>query len=137
MEEKIVIGRHEVVNFPELNLRKIPVKVDTGAYTSSIQCTGIYEKDDSLYCFFEHESVPGVQEKLVFNEFTRKRVRSSNGDMQNRYKVHTVVEVNNKTYGIELTLADRSMMRFPVLLGRKFLKGKFLVDVSVKKTKKR
>ncbi len=136
MEEKIIIGRRETVNFPELNLLKIPAKTDTGAYTSSIHCSNIKENPDGLYCNFNHAGIPGIEEKLVFSEFTRKRVRSSNGEMQNRYKVHTLIEVHNKCYNIELTLANRSKMRYPVLLGRKFLKGKFLVDVSLKKSKR-
>ena len=136
MEEKKVIGRRETVNFPQLKLLNIPAKTDTGAYTSSIHCTNIQENPDGLYCTFKHAGLPGTEEKLVFSEFTRKRVRSSNGELQNRYKVHTLIEVNNKCYSIELTLANRNKMRYPVLLGRKFLKGKFLVDVSLKKSKR-
>jgi len=136
MEEKYIIGRREIVNFPVLNLSKIPAKIDTGAYTSSLHCVDIQESDEALNCVFNHPGAPEIETKLSFNEFTRKRVRSSNGVIQKRYKVHTVIEVHHKTYNIELTLTNRSKMRYPVLLGRKFLKGKFLVDVALKKAKK-
>ena len=40
---KITIGRNDRADFPELNLQDIQVKVDTGAYTSSIHCHNISE----------------------------------------------------------------------------------------------
>nr|WP_296344091.1 hypothetical protein [Winogradskyella sp.] len=36
-----------------------------------------------------------------------------------------------KTYKINLTLSTRDDIRFPVLIGRQFLKNKFLVDVDI------
>ena len=50
--EKIVIGRFEKADFPLLDLENISIKIDTGAYTSSIHCDNIVEKEDQLYCTF-------------------------------------------------------------------------------------
>ena len=40
---KITIGRSDKADFPELSLFDIDLKVDSGAYTSSIHCTDIQE----------------------------------------------------------------------------------------------
>ena len=58
-------------------------------------------------------------------------VKSSNGHVENRYKIKTDVVFFGKTYVINLTLSTRDDMKYPVLIGRQFLKKKFLVDVDL------
>ena len=41
MDNKILIGRKDKADFPELSLNDIDIKIDSGAYTSSIHCTNI------------------------------------------------------------------------------------------------
>lgn len=57
-------------------------------------------------------------------------VKSSNGESQVRpvVELEVVVGSDRKTY--EFTLTNRATMKFPILLGRNFLVGNFLVDVS-------
>jgi hypothetical protein len=58
-------------------------------------------------------------------------IKSSNGISETRYQIVLTMIFGKKTYNVELTLSDRAEMKFPVLLGRKFLQqGKFIVDVS-------
>jgi hypothetical protein len=57
-------------------------------------------------------------------------IKSSNGISETRYQIVLPMIFGKKTYEIELTLNDRAEMKYPVLLGRKFLQGKFIVDVS-------
>ena len=57
-------------------------------------------------------------------------VRSSNGIIQKRYQVQSNIKLFGKTYKISLSLSDRQEMRFPVLIGRKFLTKKFIVDTE-------
>lgn len=126
---KRIIGRSDVLDFPHLGLFEVPVKVDTGAYTSSIHCTDIELFNDQLHCRFPDLESSGAKGKVhCFSEFESARVRSSNGIMQMRYKIKTRITAFGKTYSISLTLSDREKMRFPVLLGRKFLSKKFIVD---------
>ncbi|WP_363928600.1 RimK/LysX family protein [Winogradskyella sp.] len=59
------------------------------------------------------------------------RRKKSNGIKENRYKIKTDLIFFGKTYKINLTLSTRDDIRFPVLIGRQFLKNKFLVDVDI------
>ncbi len=129
---KKVLGRVDKVDFPELKLNNIDVKIDTGAYTSAIHCSKIREQDGKLYCIFESKGHPNFKsEEVVFNTYTYTDVKSSNGHKENRYKIKTTVVFFGKSYKINLTLSTREDMRFPVLIGRQFLKNKFLVDVDL------
>jgi len=130
---KILLGRTDIVDFPNLNLEGIDVKVDTGAYTSSIHCHSIKEENNQLKCLFldpKHEKYH--KKTLVFSDYKQKKVKSSNGVSQKRYVIKTEIILFNKIRTIELTLTERGSMRFPVLLGRKFLSKKFIVDSSKK-----
>lgn len=131
------IGRIEHVSFPEWNLFDLDAKIDTGAYTSSLHCHHI-EK-------IEKEGQPLVRFNLLdpthdtYNEklfelpiHKEKTVKSSNGVAEQRFIVKTDIELSDRILNAELSLTDRSEMKYPVLLGRKLLRGRFLVDVSSK-----
>lgn len=136
---KIEIGRREKADFPTLGLEEIEVKIDTGAYTSSIHCIDMKEIDGKLYCKFLDESHPAYNHKeLVFNDYKLTEVKSSNGISEIRYQIVIPIIFGKILYDIELTLSDRAEMRYPALIGRKFLQGKFIVDVSkINKLKKK
>ncbi len=127
--EKIVIGRFEKADFPLLDLENISIKIDTGAYTSSIHCDNIIEKEDQLYCTFLDEEHPLYNGKeFIFKNYDIVFVKSSNGIIQKRYQVQSTIILFDKVFKISLSLSARQEMRFPVLIGRKFLTKKFLVD---------
>lgn len=129
---KKIIGRIEQANFIDLGLMDIDVKVDTGAYTSSIHCHDIQEVSNQLHCHFLDKAHPAYNnKKLIFDNYEIAVVKSSNGIAEPRYKIFTKVQLGAKKYSISLTLTDRGEMRYPVLIGRKFLNKKFLVDVSL------
>jgi hypothetical protein len=130
---KILIGRTDIVDFPKLGLFDIDIKVDSGAYTSSIHCHHIELENNVLKCQFldpKHQNFH--QKTLIFNDFKQKKVKSSNGITENRYLIKTEILIFNEIRSIELTLTERGSMRFPVLLGRKFLSRKFIIDTSQK-----
>lgn len=127
--KKKIIGRLDKANFPELNLNDISIKIDTGAYTSSIHCENIVEKPDGLHCIFLDKEHPEYDHKpLVFKAYNKIRVKSSNGIAQSRYEIKSSIEIFGKVYKISLSLSNRKEMKHPVLLGRKFLNKKFIVD---------
>ena len=129
---KQIIGRTDKVDFPLLEFEDIDVKVDTGAYTSSIHCHSIIEEDTHLVCTFFDKQHPLYNGKeMVFESYDIAAVRSSNGEIQYRYEVQSKIKLFDKTYKISLTLTSREDMRFPVLLGRKFLTKKFIVDTEL------
>ena len=128
---KKIIGRVDKVDFPKLDLFDIDAKIDTGAYTSAIHCSDIIEENDTLKCTFyseDHNNFSGKE--VIFETFSRTKVKSSNGIKENRFKIKSEVVFFGKTYKINLTLSTRDDMKFPVLIGRQFLKRKFLVDVD-------
>ncbi|QYA25015.1 peptidase [Gramella sp. MT6] len=130
--EKIVIGRFDKADFPALQLNDIAIKIDTGAYTSSIHCDNIIEKDDAIHCTFLDDEHPLYNGKeFVFDDYDIVFVRSSNGIIQKRYQVQSNIKLFGKIFKISLSLSSRQEMRFPVLIGRKFLTKKFIVDTEL------
>ena len=134
---KHTIGRVERIDFPLWKMNDIEAKIDTGAYTSSIHCHDIeeFEKDgDKLVRFNlldpEHPSYEDHIFELPIHD--KRVVKSSNGQSSLRYFIQTVVRIFEEEFKIELSLTDRSEMRFPILIGRKFLKKRFIVDVAKK-----
>ncbi len=133
MTDKTLIGRKEIAGLPDLSINNIMAKIDTGAYTSSIHCHKAYEKDNQLFCYFLDPSFPEYnQEPIIFNTYHKKNVKSSNGITENRFKIISRIFILGKIYTIDLTITDRKEMKYPLLIGRKFLHKKFIVDVSKK-----
>ena len=130
--KKNIIGRTDKADFPKLGFENIDVKIDTGAYTSSIHCNHIREEDDKLCCTFLDPQHPDYNgQEMIFNSYDITAVKSSNGEIQSRYMVQADIKIFAKTYKISLTLSSRDDMRFPVLIGRKFLTKKFIVDTEL------
>ena len=135
--ERIVIGRKDKADFPQLELQGIDVKIDSGAYTSSFHCHQIeqFEENGNLKvkCSFLDPDHPNYHEKVfVFDVFKIRRVKSSNGQVEERISIKTGITLFEKEYPIELTLTERTDMKHPVLLGRKFISKKFFIDTSRK-----
>lgn len=136
-KKSVTIGRVDKIDLPDLELFDIDAKIDTGAYTSAINCSKVKVK-----------AVNGVK-TLTFNiqgnrlhekkarkfsttEFKKKNIRSSNGTNEERYVIATHVELFGHIILTEFSLSDRSKMKFPILLGRKLLRHGFVVNVSKK-----
>lgn len=133
---KIIIGRIEKIGFPNWSIDELDAKIDTGAYTSSLHCHHIrvVAKEDGKHVQFSifDPKHPSYQNKVFDSKLEKiRKVKSSNGTVQNRYTIKEVAVFAGKKRTIELTLTDRSAMKYDLLLGRKFL-STFLVDVSKK-----
>jgi ribosomal protein S6--L-glutamate ligase len=59
-------------------------------------------------------------------------IKSSNGLQEQRFIISTMIILNQQTYPILFTLANRETMNYKVLIGTNFLKNRFLIDVSKK-----
>ncbi len=128
-----LIGRIEKISFLKWDIEGLPAKIDTGAYTSAIHCKHIEEKDGVLSFILLCPKTQQYNNKLLqTTKYQVKSIRSSNGKKQKRYVVSTSVVFFGKKYKIKLSLSDRGKMNYPVLIGRKFLNKKFIVDVSQK-----
>lgn len=131
------IGRVEKIDFPDFNLFEIDAKVDTGAYTSAIHCHDIvsFKEDEQEMVSFKllDPSHPAYNHKEIkLPVKARRNIKNSFGQVQKRIIVQARMRIYDKTYKVELSLADRSKLEYPVLLGRKALYNRFIVDVSQK-----
>lgn len=110
----------------------VPAKVDTGATISSIWASDIRLTTDNRleFSLFAPESPLYTGERLSVEDFKVRNVRNSTGHETIRYLTTLPTVIRGKKIRISYTLADRSRNDFPVLIGRRALKGKFLVDVS-------
>ncbi len=128
-----IVGAFEPVVFPEFSEVEVTAKIDTGAYTGALHCSRIEERqmdDGKTLAFCPLES--GIE--IVRDDFVIKYVRSSNGKREKRYFITTKVVISGKTLPISISLTDRSDMKWPVLIGRRFLRQhKFLVDPNKNK----
>lgn len=136
-DKKITIGRIEKIDLPNLSLYNLDAKIDTGAYTSSLHCHHIepFKKDgkDWVKFYVLDPDHPEYEEKqFECPIFKIKFVKSSNAQVEERVIIKQKTRFSRFHRTIELSLTNRSEMKFPVLIGRKFLSGKFVVDVSKK-----
>ena len=126
-----LIGRREFVEFPELGIGPMEAKIDTGAYTSSIHVEKIevnYENSKPIL-YFTLEPGDGARE-WRFENFDKKTVKSSFGEAEERYIIKTLVKIGKKKIRSTISLSNRDNMRYPVLIGRRILKTKFIIDVN-------
>jgi hypothetical protein len=129
-KELRLIGRAEKVDFPELGLEGVPARIDTGARSSAVWASEFQEEDGVLsFVFFSSSSPHYTGERYRSQEFRKSVVASSNGQAQERYAVRLLLKLKGKKIRSLFTLADRSSQVYPVLIGRRALYGKFLVDV--------
>lgn len=126
-----IIGSVEYVQIKGEDVQ-IPAKTDTGADSSSIWASDFrIEDDNSLSFVLFNETSPlfsGVRHYA--KEFKAAHVRSSNGQVQVRYRVDLEMTVRGVTFTTTFTLNDRSRNRFPLLIGRHAVSGRFLVDCA-------
>jgi hypothetical protein len=134
----LMIGWKEYVEFPDWGIRRMKAKIDTGARTSALGVAG-YElrpaKDGGLVA--ELRLVPNRKrpEKVHVVQVPVLElvgVRNTGGVLEQRPLVEATVRLGPVSKRVRLTIANRSRMLFPMILGRKALEGDFVVNVSEK-----
>lgn len=130
----MIIGRSEPITFVgHEKLAAIPAKVDTGAYRSAVHADNIYVDDTGTLhftLFNNHPTCPNCATEITTNKFTKTSISNSFGDTEERYEVVMKVKIGPKVFKDSFTLANRAKKIYPILLGRKLLNGRFLVDSS-------
>jgi hypothetical protein len=128
-----VIGWREWITLPDCGGSRIKAKIDTGARTSTLHAFRLEEflHEDSAWARFEihpeqRSSRNAIQVTMPIVE--HRRVRSSNGVVQNRPVIRTTLDVLGQQFTIDLTLTNRDEMGFRMLIGRAALRRRFLVD---------
>lgn len=137
MIKRQIIGAVDKIDFPEFRLYDLDCRIDTGATSSAIHCQNIsvHHVDGVDVLHFElldRKHLQYNKQTYCTKDFTRKKVRSSFGQEEIRYAITTEVVLFGKSYITQFTLADRVKMRFPVLIGRRLLRQRFVVDVRKK-----
>ncbi|CAH8197714.1 MULTISPECIES: ATP-dependent zinc protease family protein [Vibrio] len=131
---KLILGEKEWVYVPGLN-ENFRARVDTGATTSSISAVDVvnFERDGKDWVKFriEHDNVKSDEISLPVERWVNIRQSSAEGTQQ-RAVVVAWIEIGDLKERTEFTLADRTHLTFPLLLGRSFFKDVAVVDVSRK-----
>jgi len=128
-EEKIVIGAIEDVILLPWGVR-LPARVDTGAAKSSLDAREIKVRDDRVE-FKLPKKYGDLQLRLPVVEW--KHVRTPSG-RERRPIVELEICLGSKRIHTKMNLTDRSMVKYPLILGRNFLKEDYVVDVKRRKT---
>lgn len=131
MPKKRIIGTKEIISILDLELFDLDAKIDTGADSNALHCDDIVIENDFVYFTLldeVHPSYSGKKMKMPLHEL--RKIKSSNGQVEERASIKVRVHFFGKEYKTVISLTNRADMKFPMLIGRRFLANKFLVDVS-------
>jgi hypothetical protein len=125
----LLVGWRELVDLPGLGLSGIPAKIDTGARTSSLHAHVLedFQRDGERFVRFAVDW-DGVRHQCEAIHVDVRGITSSNGDQQTRFVIKTPLRIGNLVFRAEISLADRSQMQFPMLIGRTALRRRMVVD---------
>ncbi|WP_019275884.1 ATP-dependent zinc protease [Vibrio coralliilyticus] len=136
---KLILGEQEWVYVPGLE-ENFKARIDTGATTSSISATDVveFERDGKDWVKFkiEHDGVKSKEIALPVERWVKIR-QSSAEKSERRAVVESWIQIGDLKEKTEFTLADRTHLKFPLLLGRSFFKDVAVVDVSKKFVQKK
>ncbi|MBK1834025.1 ATP-dependent zinc protease [Roseibacillus ishigakijimensis] len=131
--EKLVIGRREWIALPQLGVPVLHGKIDTGAYRSSLHAEQIerFQRDGEEWVRFVTHSQDGRAISCESVVAFCKRVKSSTGEARERCFLRTKFRTpGGLEWVVRISLADRSEMTFPLLIGRRALSRRFVVDTA-------
>jgi len=129
--KRVAIGWREWIELPDWGLR-LKAKMDTGAKSSSLDVEQLEFLPENRVRFGIHQLRKSDSIKIVEAElFRTAKVRSSNGQTQNRIVVKTRIRLAGIEKEILVTLTNRRKMLHRILLGREALKDHFWIDAGV------
>jgi hypothetical protein len=132
INDMIVLGQMEYVFFESIGI-KLPARIDTGATTSSLHADTIqlYERDGEKWVRFSLKS-PASGDMIEVERPLHRTIliKEHDGESQRRYVVKLPVKLDSIECVTEFSLTDRGEFEFPVLIGRSFLHGRAVVDVT-------
>lgn len=128
-----ILGRSDRVDLPQLGVFDIHAKVDTGAYTSSLHCQEAAVVDGVLeFILLDEEHPEFTGSRFRFSEYEIRDIRNSFGEVERRFVIVTTLKIFDEEITTEFSLCNRGSLRFPVLIGRKILRNRFLIDIDKK-----
>lgn len=134
--EKVVVGWREWVSLPQAGVDWVKAKIDTGARSSSIHAfdveTHLSDGQEWVrFCIHPWQRSEEDRAELSLPVLDRREVRSSNGQVEQRYAVAMDVTLAGRTLTTMMTLSNRDEMGFRMLIGREALERGFLVDSAM------
>jgi len=131
--EEAIIGWREWLTLPELGIDRVKAKVDTGARTSALHAFDIEHWDQNGQPMVRFKVHPLQREthltiQAIAPLLAVRQVRNSGGQAQTRPVIKTLVSLGQQHWPIELTLTNRDVMGFRMLLGREAVRHRFLVN---------
>ncbi len=130
-----VIGRRTIASLPGMKVKAVIAKVDTGAYSSTLHAENIVEHNGQLSFDIipsdTLQTATGEPVRITTKDYFEREVRSSNGHAQKRYSIRTKISLEGTRFDALLMLSDRSQMRFPLLVGRRLIRSRFVVNVEL------
>lgn len=135
MNNKMIIGNTEALCLPELGITGLHTRVDTGAKISSLHVDNLicFKEDGQRYVEFDlHPDVYHLEEtvRCTAKLKARKKIKSSNGEVETRCVIETLLRMGSQEWKIDLTLSNRQDMTYMMLLGRQGMSNKVIVDPS-------
>lgn len=129
---KVLIGWREWVALPGLGISSIKAKIDTGARTSALHALDIetYHAGTQLRVRFAVKPHHEAKERILCDTdvVDQRHVKDSGGRSEERLVIRSTIKITEKIWPMEITLTDRSQMRFEMLIGRTAMRGKVQVD---------
>ncbi len=136
---KFIIGRNVRVDFGKRAVG-VPAKIDTGADGSSVWASKIRVDDEGVLTFALFGKGSPYYNGKIFRrtDYSVAMVTSASGHKVMKFRTHFSIKINGRRVKTLFGLSDRSKHEFPVLIGRRTLQGRFLVDPgqSVVRSKK-
>jgi len=125
-----VIGWLEHVSLPSFELNQIKAKIDTGAKTSALHAEDIeyITINNKQFVDFSVMQDDGKKRNVRVLFVGERRIKSSTGQVTVRPLVNVIIKMGSQEFDIELTLINRSQMKFKMIIGRDALHHRFIVD---------
>lgn len=136
VNDKLLIGRNEWCELPDLNIPAIKAKIDTGAKTSALHAFNIEPIQKNNKSFVQFDMYPLQSNDKVVVSCTaplidERHIMSSSGHIEHRCVILTTVVIANQQWEMEVTLSNRDPLRYRLLLGREALNSRVLIDPNL------
>ncbi|MEM5501210.1 ATP-dependent zinc protease family protein [Ahrensia kielensis] len=119
------VGWREVVELPDLDIKKLRAKIDSGARTSAIHAENqeIFYRDDVKWVRFSFPSPDSKGRKILEAVVSDERkIKNTGGVPEQRVIIRTNLMVGSYRAKVDISLADRKNMEFDLILGRTALR---------------
>jgi len=137
MKNGNILGATADISLPNLGIKKLQARVDTGAASCALHASSItiIEDEEGVeqkleVILFDTDSELYTGEVLEFEDFVIRNVRNSFGKKMARPMIKSTVIINKQSYEILIGFSNRSKLTYDMLIGRNLLEKGFVVDVT-------